>query len=139
MKKTSDLEQELSGRIKLNTFLEANADQFITYDMNELLTPLMKERKLSKAELARRAKMSDVYLFQILSGRRQPSRDKLLCLCIGLELSVAETQSLLKQCHQVSLYAKDRRDAIIHYGLERSWSVDQIDDALFEAGEKMLM
>ena len=78
MKKTSDLEQALSGKIKLNTFLEANADQFITYDMNELLTPLMKERKLSKAELARRAKMSDVYLFQILSGRRQPSRDKLL-------------------------------------------------------------
>ncbi len=139
MKKTSDLEQALSGKIKLNTFLEANADQFITYDMNELLTPLMKERKLSKAELARRAKMSDVYLFQILNGRRQPSRDKLLCLCIGLELSVAETQALLKQCHQVSLYAKDRRDAIIRYGLERGWNVDQIDDALFEAGEKMLM
>lgn len=139
MKKTSDLEKELNGNIKLNAYLEANADEFITYDMEKLLIPLMKEKKLSKAELARRAKMSDVYLFQILSGRRQPSRDKLLCLCIGLELSLTETQNVLKQCHQVSLYVKDRRDAIIRYGIEHKWTVDQIDDALFEAGEKMLM
>ncbi|MBR3585180.1 MAG: XRE family transcriptional regulator, partial [Oscillospiraceae bacterium] len=62
----------------------------------------------------------------------------LLCICIAMELSVQETQTILKQCHEVSLYAKDRRDAIILFGLERKWNVSGIDDALFEAGEKLL-
>lgn len=136
--KTKDLEQEMSGRAKLNAFLEKNKDEFLSYDMNVILQPLMKRQGLSKAELARRAKISDVYLFQILSGRRKPSRDKLLCICIAMELSVQETQTILKQCHEVSLYAKDRRDAIILFGLERKWNVSRIDDALFEAGEKLL-
>ena len=136
--KTKDLEQEMSGRAKLNAFLEKNKDEFLSYDMNVILQPLMKRQGLSKAELARRAKISDVYLFQILSGRRKPSRDKLMCICIAMELSVQETQTILKQCHEVSLYAKDRRDAIILFGLERKWNVSGIDDALFEAGEKLL-
>ncbi len=136
--KTKDLEQEMSGRAKLNAFLEKNKDEFLSYDMNVILQPLMKRQGLSKAELARRAKISDVYLFQILSGRRKPSRDKLLCICIAMELSVQETQTILKKCHEVSLYAKDRRDAIILFGLERKWNVSGIDDALFEAGEKLL-
>ena len=131
--KTKDLEQEMSGRAKLNAFLEKNKDEFLSYDMNVILQPLMKRQGLSKAELARRAKISDVYLFQILSGRRKPSRDKLLCICIAMELSAQETQTILKQCHEVSLYAKDRRDAIILFGLERKWNVSGIDDALFEA------
>ena len=138
MKRTTDLEREMSGRIKLNAFLEKNKDQFISYDMKAILVPYMEEKGLSKAELARRSKMSDVYLFQILSGRRKPSRDKLLGICIGMELTIQETQSILKQCHEVPLYAKDRRDAIILFGIERSWNMDEIDDALFEAGERLL-
>ncbi len=136
--KTKDLEQEMSGRAKLNAFLEKNKDEFLSYDMNVILQPLMKRQGLSKAELARRAKISDVYLFQILSGRRKPSRDKLLCICIAMELNVSETQTILKECHEAALYVKDRRDAVILYGLERSWNVSEIDDALFEAGEKLL-
>ena len=138
MKRTSDLENEMSEKIQLDHFLKDNEDQFITYDFSALLEPYLKEKHLSKAELARRAKMSDVYLFQILSGRRQPSRDKLLCLCIGLKLDVEQTQEFLKRCHQVPLYVKDRRDAVLRYGIELGWGVGKINDALFDAGEKML-
>ena len=32
--------------------------------------------------------MSEVYLHQVFSGRRSPSRDRLLCLCLGLAVSL---------------------------------------------------
>lgn len=41
----------------------------------------------TKAALARKAGMSEVYLHQVFSGRRKPSRDRLLCLCVGLGLN----------------------------------------------------
>ncbi len=40
--------------------------------------------------------MSEIYLHQIFAGRRNPSRNRLLCLCYGLEATVDETQELLK-------------------------------------------
>ena len=33
----------------------------------------------------------------VFSGRRRPSRDRLLCLCISMESSLEETQQLLKR------------------------------------------
>ena len=61
--------------------------------------------------------MSEVYLHQVFSGRRSPSRDRLLCLCLGLEATLEETQELLRQAGFAQLYPRHKRDAVISYGL----------------------
>ena len=61
--------------------------------------------------------MSEIYLHQIFAGRRNPSRNRLLCLCYGLSASIDETQELLKLSGMAQLYPKRKRDAIIYYGL----------------------
>ena len=50
-----------------------------------------------KAELARRSGISEVYLHQVFAGRRNPSRDRLLCICVGLGITLDETQRMLTQ------------------------------------------
>ena len=82
--------------------------------------------------------MSDIYLHQIFSGRRNPSRSRLLCLCIGLGASLEETQELLKLCGLAQLYPKLRRDAIIIYGLTHRLSLFSINDSLFSSDEETL-
>ena len=72
------------------------------------------------------------------SGRRKPSRNRLLCLCFGLEASVEETQELLKLCAMAQLYPKLKRDAIIYYGLLHGLKLFEINDKLFDEDEEIL-
>ena len=129
--RTDELENLLSDSIHLDDFLQTNQDHFISGELAEMLRILIKDQAISKSQLARRAGMSDVYLFQILNGRRTPSRDRLLTLCIALTCTLDEIQAILKKSRYAQLYVKDRRDAIIMHGICKQWSVDRINDALF--------
>ena len=137
-KTTSDLRQELMEDNSIDTYLQENADTFVGQDLAALLTELYEKKSLTKAALARQAGMSEVYLHQVFAGRRNPSRDRLLCLCVGLGVTLEETQRLLKQASYAQLYPKIKRDAIISYGIAHHTSLDEINDHLFSENEKTL-
>ena len=52
------------------------------------LTRLYETKDLTKAELARRSGIGEVYLHQVFAGRRNPSRERLLCICVGLGITL---------------------------------------------------
>lgn len=137
-KNTDDLRQELMESPDLEQYLAENDAFFSSKDAAAMLNQLFKKCGLSKAALAKRSGMSDIYLHQIFSGRRNPSRSRLLCLCIGLGASQEETQELLKLCGLAQLYPKLRRDAIIIYGLTHRLSLFSINDSLFSSDEETL-
>lgn len=137
-KNTDDLRQELMQAPNLDRFLSTNREQFSNESLVESLNRLLGEKRISKAALAKQAGMSEVYLHQIFAGRRTPSRNRLLCLCFGLEASIDETQDLLKRCGLAQLYPKNKRDAIIYYGLVHKMSLPELNDKLFAEEEEML-
>ncbi len=138
MKDTNDLRQELMDAADLDRFLSANRESFHSGNAGELLQRLFRKRKLSKAALAKQSGMSEVYLHQVFAGRRNPSRSRLLCLCFGLNATLEETQELLKQCGHAQLYPKNRRDAIIQYGLANGMDLFAVNDKLFAENEETL-
>ena len=137
-KSTDDLNQELMNQPDIDTYLKENQDCFFQKEMTDLLAELFEKRDVSKAALARKAGMSEVYLHQVFAGRRNPSRDRLLCLCVGLETSLEEAQQLLKLASYAPLYPRLKRDAIISYGIAHGTSLDEINDHLFSENEKTL-
>ena len=137
-KNTDDLRQELMQAPNLDRFLSTNREQFSNESLVESLNRLLGEKRISKAALTKQAGMSEVYLHQIFAGRRNPSRNRLLCLCFGLEASIDETQDLLKRCGLAQLYPKNKRDAIIYYGLVHKMSLPELNDKLFAEEEEML-
>lgn len=137
-KNTGDLQEELTSAADLNCFLQKNKEQFVTQPFCELLQNLFQQSGLSKAVLAKRSGTSEVYLYQIFSGVRTPSRDRVLCLCIGLNAQLEQTQELLKQSGFAQLYVKNRRDAITIFGLLHQMDLDQINDMLFCENEATL-
>ena len=138
MKNTDNLQQELMEAPTLDQFLSENQDNFTRESVCELLEKLMKKRKMSKAVLARLSGMSEVYLHQVFAGRRNPSRDRLLCICVGLGITLDETQRLLTQGGYAQLYPRTRRDAIISYGVVHQLPLGEINDKLFAEQEKTL-
>lgn len=138
MKDTNSLQQELMDAPNLDQFLSENQDNFHGGSIHELLNMLFQKQNISKATLAKQSGMSEVYLHQVFAGRRNPSRNRLICLCFGLSATLEETQELLKQCGLAQLYPKDRRDAIIIYGLINGISLFDVNDKLFSEEEETL-
>ena len=136
---TQTLQSELADASSLKQFLEENDAQFQFPGTVEILQTMIAERKLRKNQLAENAHMSEVYLHQILSGSRRPSRNRLLCLCFGMGAGVEETQELLKRSGHAILSSRSRRDAVILYGLLHQLSLTEINDQLFDAGEDALV
>ena len=137
-KSTGQLNQELMQASSLGEYVSENRDAFSEQAVTQLLSELYEKKSISKAALARRAGMSEVYLHQVFSGRRSPSRDRLLCLCLGLEATLEETQELLRQAGFAQLYPRHKRDAVISYGLVHGISLGEINDRLFVENEKTL-
>lgn len=137
-KSTGQLNQELMQASSLGEYVSENRDAFSEQALSQLLSELYEKKSISKAALARRAGMSEVYLHQVFSGRRSPSRDRLLCLCLGLEATLEETQELLRQAGFAQLYPRHKRDAVISYGLVHGISLGEINDRLFVENEKTL-
>ena len=137
-KSTDTLRTELESVRSIHEFLEKN-DTFIEQmDGIQMLKEMIASSGMTKAALAKEAGMSDVYLHQILSGKRMPSRNKLICICIGMKASLEQTQSLLRKCGLAELYPKSRRDAVVMFGLMHQNSLFEINAMLFEADEEAL-
>ena len=74
----------------------------------------------------------------MFAGRRNPSRDRLLCICVGLGITLDETQRMLTRGGYAQLYPRTRRDAIISYGVVHQLPLGEINDKLFAEQEKTL-
>ena len=137
-KPTDDLSQALMAESNIDSYLRENQPFFAGQSIAELLAVYYERTDLSKAALARKAGMSEVYLHQVFAGRRNRSRDRLLCLCVGLETSLEEAQQLLKLASYAPLYPRLKRDAIISYGIVHHMALGEINDKLFTENEKTL-
>lgn len=137
-KNTDNLRQDLMDSPNLTQFLTKNQEHFVNANLSELLNQLFERKNISKAALAKRSGMSEIYLHQIFAGRRNPSRNRLLCLCYGLGATVEESQELLRLCNMAQLYPKLKRDAIIYYGLQHRLDLYEINDRLFDEDEETL-
>ena len=137
-KSTDELKLELMSDSDIDSYIKENEAYFVDRSVTEMLTGFYERRNMTKSQLAQRSCMSEIYLHQIFSGRRKPSRDKILCLCIGMDLSIEDTQRLLKEASFAQLYPRIRREAIIYHGIVHHTPLNEINDKLFEADEKAL-
>ena len=137
-KTTGELQQELMEQPNIKAYLSDNQSIFVEPGILDLLEALRIRCGLSKAEIARRSGMSEVYLHQVFSGRRKPSRDRLLCICLGVEATLDEVQKLLKQAGYAPLYPRRKREAIVAHGIVHHTPLREINDKLFIENEKTL-
>ena len=135
---TDDLGQELMGAPNIDAYIHNNEAFFSEQSITESLAELYERKAVSKAALARKSGMSEVYLHQVFSGRRNPSRDRLLCLCICMGASLEEIQQALKHATYAPLYPKHKRDAIISYGILHGTALEKINEKLAQEQEQAL-
>ena len=130
-KSTDELTHEIKNSTDVEDYLKKNEKQLLTQRLSEYLNMLLSEKEISRADVVRNSLLDRVYVYQIFSGKKTPSRDKLIALAFGLCLSDGETQKLLKLSGNRELYARDERDVLILFALQRKKTIFEVNELLF--------
>ncbi len=138
IKETNEMLEQLKTADSLNGYLQDNGEHLIDSTISTQLAAALAESGMTKSDVLRRAEINDIYGYQLFSGVRKPSRDKLIALSIGMTLTLDRTQQLLKATGFAPLYAKNKRDSILIFGIQNGQTVFEINSALFEHEESTL-
>ena len=78
-------------------------------------------------------------IFTILSmGARSRHRDKVIRLILSMRLTTDDCQEALRISGRSALYPKVQRDALLIYGIENRYTVDETNQLLSAHGEDTL-
>ena len=135
LKQTTDLLTELNNTPHIDQYLKENEEYFIDQALSKYLCLVIEEKALSKADIIRKSDINEIYAYQIFSGKRTPSRNKLLRICVGAEFSLEETNEILKVAGFSPLFPKIKRDSIIIFGIQNNYSILQINEELYSHQE----
>lgn len=122
-RKTDALLKNILSAKDFNEVLSANSEAFVEKSISEYLQDLCRKRGMIPEQVIKKSQIDRTYGHQIFNGTRLPSRDKLLMLSFGFELSLDETQELLKTAGKSILYPKVKRDAAIIYGISHQMNI----------------
>ena len=112
-KTTGELMDILRSKPDAAAFVQENADKLQNKTVPELLADLLECKQLTRAAVIRAAGLARTYGYQLFDGTYTPTRDKLIQLAFGFQLTVEETQALLKAAGHAVLYPRNARDVVI--------------------------
>lgn len=140
MKKTTgELLELLKKSPAAASYMEHAANDLIQQiPLSVYLADLIEEKAMEKSRLIRLSGLDRGYVYDILAGKKNPSRDKVLALCFAMSLSAEEAQQLLKSTGYAPLYVRLERDSIILFALEHGISLIETNELLFEMNYEVL-
>lgn len=133
---TDELLHEIVSSRTPESFLESGMD--VELDLAAFLNEKLQEKGLRKSQVIRDSALNETHGYQVFSGERNASRNKILSLAFALKLDLHETQHLLMHADAGALYYKNRRDAIITFCIERGYSLNRCDEELYRLGEETI-
>lgn len=138
IKNTDEMQQEIQSTDNIYDVLDNNHESFRFEELSEYLKALLERKNIKPAEAIRKSGLDRSYGHQIISGRKAPSRDKLIALSFGMGLELDEVNDLLKVSRNRTLYARDQRDAVIIFAFTNKLSIIETNQLLFDKGIEII-
>ncbi len=135
---TTKLLDEIRDSTNVYEYITKYDTDFPALSYQNYIELVLEKKEIKKSLMVKRSGMQRNYAYQLLSGKRNPSRDKIIRFCYGLELDLAEAQKLLNLASFNPLYPKSKRDSIIIFSLCNHYTLDETMDLLSAHGEEFL-
>ena len=103
--------------------------------LSEYLQSLLEAKRLERSRVVRMANLNETFGYEIFTGKKNPSRNKVLQIALAMALTLQETNRALGAAGVSQLYCKDRRDAIIIFCIDRGCSLQKVNEELYRFGE----
>ncbi len=138
---TQELIEMMKNSGSYDEYKQSNGEELSRSFMkiDRAFTALLVDKNMKKSEVIAQSGIEVHYAYQIFSGVKEPSRDKVLMLCFGFRLSVEEVQRLLKITGYPQLYAKNERDNAILFGLTKGLPIVDMNDLLYDLNLEILI
>lgn len=136
-KSTSRLLNELTNSDDIIRFLNENEAELLRESLPQCLSRLLAEKKLTVAAVAEKSGRGD-YAYKIFNGNKNPTRDVLISLALGMELSLPETQLILRLAKYACLDPRNKRDSIFIYAVNRNLDINETNAILIDTNEREL-
>ncbi|MDR1630674.1 MAG: XRE family transcriptional regulator [Oscillospiraceae bacterium] len=137
-KRTEELMQILEKEQDIVSYIHYNNEDLSSKTLSECLSEFLAQYDMKKADVINRSGLNQIYAYQIFAGTKNPSRDKVIALMFGFMMSVDDGNVLLRAAGMSDLYPRDKRDAVVIFGLNNALDVEEVDDLLFELGEQTI-
>lgn len=138
-KKTEDLLNQLKlENCTYNEYLCNNQAYFLNNDIASFWKSVIESSNMKKTDIINKADIGYTFFYDILKGKKHPSRDMLIKILIALSCEIDIFQEALRIYEWAALYPKIKRDSIIIYAVNHKYSLSQTDELLLKNGEKAL-
>lgn len=138
-KTTTELLKELKRQsCSLPDYLSKHKEAFVIEDIKVFWANLIEEKKYSKSNIINKSDFSYCYFYDVINGRKMPTKDKVVRLALAMKMTVDECQQALKISGRSALYPKVRRDSVLIYAIEKKMTIMQCNDLLEKHGEEEL-
>ena len=129
---TQELWAKLFRSPVLERFFAENGDDCTLPSFSDYIGDLCRSREEKPAQILKRCNIERTFGHRLFSGERNPSRDTVLQLAFGFELTTDETQQLLKVARASALHPKVRRDAVIAYCIHNGRTLTDTQQCLYD-------
>lgn len=137
MKTTKETDRLLSAMSPEQLDQYLSGDYMNHYkDLGDFLMQYIASHSLELNVVVQNSRLSKDYAYQILNGtKKNPSRDKLIPLCLAMHMDLDSAQRALKISKAGTLYSKDKRDAVIMLCFNKKiYNIIEVNDLLHEHG-----
>ena len=134
-KSTGQLLETLKKENNLNHYFANNDEDFITKGLSTYLNELLYKNDINKTKAIEKSNLNNIYAYEIFSGKKNPSRNKLIQLIFGMGLELTEAQRVLKIAGHSELYPRNKRDSVIIFAINQRLSLLECENMLENLGE----
>ena len=127
---TSGLLSRLFKTRNIGYFVNRFEEEMNSPAFSDYISNLCEIKNIKQSEVIRNADIERTYGSQLFRGIRKPSREKVIQLCFGMELTVDEAQELLKLAGKSALYPKIKRDAVVIFCLLKHMNIHKAQEIL---------
>ena len=121
-----------------SVFLEIGQNAFVENNLIEFWERHKEKCELQNSDIINRADIGYTFFYDIINGKKKPSREKLIRLFLAMRFTLAECQTALNIYCYSALYAKNKRDSMFIYAINHSLSVNELNELLEKNGEAEL-
>lgn len=129
---------KIESKSKLKSYIDSSNLEETNYKLSDYIVKTCKSKGYNKSKAIKNADLYRTYGYEILSGKKSPSRDKLVQICIGNKFTLDETNRTLTIGKLGILYSRDLRDSIIIYALNNGLDLIDVNIILDEHNFKFL-
>ena len=136
---TRHIEQIIQDASDFSEVLDNTEGKMLKGSVEQYFDDMLARKNIQKKDLFTRTGISPNLGYQLLRGiRKSKNRDVYLKIAIEAELTLDETQQMLKLLNVGAIYPLRERDAVVYYGMTHGYNLVRIQALLAERGQPPL-